>query len=89
MVITIIILFYNTEWQYDNGMAVNCCGKIFYNIDHCVIELFTPLNVRNKLECLSLVILMFEGKGRSLPKSGLPQKSLQSGRLPPYSQIID
>jgi hypothetical protein len=26
------MLLYNTEWQYDHGMAVNYCGKKFYNI---------------------------------------------------------
>ncbi len=32
MVFTIIIMFYNTEWQYDHGMVVNYRGKKFYNI---------------------------------------------------------
>jgi hypothetical protein len=31
-VITIIISFYNTEWWYYCGTAVNYCGKKFYNI---------------------------------------------------------
>jgi hypothetical protein len=31
-VITKIMLLYNTEWQYDHGMAVNYRGKKFYNI---------------------------------------------------------
>ncbi len=31
-VITKIMLLYNTEWQYDHGMAVNHQGKKFYNI---------------------------------------------------------
>ncbi len=31
-VITKVILIYNTEWWYDHGMAVNYCGKKFYNI---------------------------------------------------------
>jgi hypothetical protein len=31
-VITIIISFYNTEWWYYRGMAVNYCSKKFYNI---------------------------------------------------------
>ncbi len=31
----IIIMFYNTEWRYDHGMAVNYCGKRFYNIGPC------------------------------------------------------
>ncbi len=26
------MLLYNTEWQYGHGMAVNYCGKKFYNI---------------------------------------------------------
>ncbi len=32
MVFTAILMFYNTEWQYNYGMAVNYCGKKFYNI---------------------------------------------------------
>jgi hypothetical protein len=31
-VITKVMLLYNTEWQYDNGMAVYYCGKKFNNI---------------------------------------------------------
>ncbi len=31
-VITKIMLLYNTEWQYDHGMAVNYRGKKFYKI---------------------------------------------------------
>jgi hypothetical protein len=31
--ITAILMFYNTEWQYDHGMAVNYNGKKFYNND--------------------------------------------------------
>ncbi len=31
-VITKVMLLYNTEWQYDHGMAVNYWGKKFYNI---------------------------------------------------------
>ncbi len=31
-VITKAMLLYNTEWLYDHGMAVNYCGKKFYNI---------------------------------------------------------
>ncbi len=31
-VITKVMLLYNTEWQYDHGMAVNYSGKFFYNI---------------------------------------------------------
>ncbi len=31
-VITKVMLLYNTEWQYDHEMAVNCRGKKFYNI---------------------------------------------------------
>ncbi len=31
-VITKIMLLYNTEWQYDHGMAVNYRGKKFYII---------------------------------------------------------
>ncbi len=31
-IITKVMLFYNTEWQYDHGMAINYCGKKFYNI---------------------------------------------------------
>jgi hypothetical protein len=30
-VITKVMLLYNTEWQYDQGMVVNYCGKKFYN----------------------------------------------------------
>ncbi len=30
-VITKVMLLYNTEWQYDHGMAVNYRGKKFYN----------------------------------------------------------
>jgi hypothetical protein len=32
MVFTVIIMFYNTEWQYDHGMAEKYSGKKFYNI---------------------------------------------------------
>ncbi len=32
IVITKLILLYNTVWQYDHGMAVNYRGKKFYNI---------------------------------------------------------
>jgi hypothetical protein len=31
-VITKAMLLYNTEWQYDHGMAVNYCSKKFYNV---------------------------------------------------------
>jgi hypothetical protein len=31
-VIAKVMLLYNTEWQYDYGMAVNYHGKKFYNI---------------------------------------------------------
>ncbi len=31
-VITKIMLLYNTEWRHDHGMAINYCGKKFYNI---------------------------------------------------------
>ncbi len=31
-VINKVMLLYNTEWQYDHGMAVNYQGKKFYNI---------------------------------------------------------
>ncbi len=31
-IITKVMLLYNTEWWYDHGMAVNYCGKKFYNI---------------------------------------------------------
>jgi hypothetical protein len=31
-VITKVMLLYNTEWQYDHGMAVNYHSKKFYNI---------------------------------------------------------
>ncbi len=31
-VITKVMLLYNTEWQYDHGMAVNYRSKKFYNI---------------------------------------------------------
>ncbi len=37
-VITKVMLLYNTEGWYENGMAVNYRGKIFYNIGpwcHC------------------------------------------------------
>jgi len=27
------MLLYNTEWQYDHGMALNYWGKKFYNIE--------------------------------------------------------
>ncbi len=30
--ITKVMLLYNTEWQYDHGMAVDYCGKKFYNL---------------------------------------------------------
>ncbi len=30
--ITKVMLLYNTEWQYDHGMAVNYCSKKIYNI---------------------------------------------------------
>ncbi len=30
-VITEVILLNNTEWEYDHEMAVNYCGKKFYN----------------------------------------------------------
>jgi hypothetical protein len=30
-VITKAMLLYNTEWQYDHGMAVTYCGKKFNN----------------------------------------------------------
>ncbi len=33
-VITKVMLLYNTEWQHDNGTAVNYRGKKFYNIGH-------------------------------------------------------
>jgi len=32
MVYTAILMFYNTEWRYDHGMAVNYHSKKFYNI---------------------------------------------------------
>ncbi len=32
IVITKVMLLYNTEWQYDHGMAVNYCSKTFYDI---------------------------------------------------------
>ncbi len=31
-VITKAMFLYNTEWLYDHGIAVNYCGKKFYNI---------------------------------------------------------
>jgi hypothetical protein len=36
IVITKIILLYNTEWRYDHGMAVNYCSKKFYDIGNRV-----------------------------------------------------
>jgi hypothetical protein len=30
-IITKVMLLYNTELQYDHGMAVNYCGKKFHN----------------------------------------------------------
>jgi len=32
IVFTAILMLYNTEWQYNHGMAVNYRGKKFYNI---------------------------------------------------------
>ncbi len=32
MVFTAILMFYNTEWQCNHGMAMNYRGKKFYNI---------------------------------------------------------
>jgi hypothetical protein len=32
MVFTAILMFYNTELQYNHGMVVNYRGKMFYNI---------------------------------------------------------
>ncbi len=32
IVITVVILFYNTEWQQYYGMTINYCGKKLYNI---------------------------------------------------------
>jgi hypothetical protein len=31
--ITRVMLLYNTEWQYDHGMAVNYCSKKFHNTE--------------------------------------------------------
>ncbi len=31
--ITKVMLVYNTEWQYNHGMAVNYSSKKFYNIE--------------------------------------------------------
>jgi hypothetical protein len=67
-VITKVMLFYNTEWQYDYWMVVNYCGKKFYNIGPNVIKLFTAViyNVRNKLVFVPCKLfrpgLMFAGK---------------------------
>ncbi len=40
MVFTAILMFYNAEWRYDHGMAVNYCGKKFYTIgpSHSSVE---------------------------------------------------
>ncbi len=35
MVFTAILMFYNTERQYDHGIAVNYCSEKFYNIGPC------------------------------------------------------
>jgi len=57
MVFTLIIMFYNTEWWYDHGMAVNYRCKKFYNIgprSHIHNTSFSsePMNELNKLKCL-------------------------------------
>ncbi len=39
MEITLVILFYNTEWQQYHGMAVNYHGKKFYSIGPCAVLL--------------------------------------------------
>jgi hypothetical protein len=46
-VITKVMLLYNIKWQYDHGMAVNYCGKKFYNIGlRNKLDLFWTATVR-------------------------------------------
>ena len=35
-------LLFNTEWQYDHGMAVNYRGKKFYNMDSRLMTFSVP-----------------------------------------------
>ncbi len=51
-VITKVMLLYNTEWQYDHGMAVNYRGKKFYNT-------WPRRPVANVMKLLAVVIYEF------------------------------
>ncbi len=45
MVFTAIVMFYNTEWWYNHGMAVNYCGQKFYNIGPSWSQFYNSITV--------------------------------------------
>ncbi len=57
MVITAVILFYNTERQQYHGVATNYCGKYFYNIGCWSVCSGNPQE-RERLSTVDLLVLL-------------------------------